>query len=255
MTNSWTQSDVADSAMHLCGKRPEAVLSWAAETFSGAIRLASSMGLEDQVLTHMICTAGLEIPIFTLDTGRLFNETYELIERTEQRYGIRIAVYFPERKDVEEMVAKRGINLFLESVEKRKECCRVRKIVPLRRALDGLGAWVCGLRREQSDAREDVLPLEWDAGNSLAKVNPLVDWTFDEVKDYAREHDVPYSPLQDQGYVSIGCACCTRATDPDECFRAGRWWWEDEEHKECGLHWVDGKLVRPGSAFERRDGI
>lgn len=255
MTDKSHRSQLPRYASVLAGKSAEDILAWAAQAFAGEVAFASSLGLEDQVITDMICRRKLAIPIFTLDTGRLFNETYELIARSEERYGIRIGIYFPEREDVEKLVSERGVNGFYDSVANRRECCRVRKLVPLRRALHGLGGWICGLRREQSDGRGEVGGVEWDAGNGLVKINPLVDWSFARVRAYVAANCVPYSPLQDQGYASVGCACCTRAIGPGEPFRAGRWWWEDEEHKECGLHRVDGRLVRPPANYEKGGGI
>ncbi len=231
----------------LSGQSPQTVLAWAARRFGERLCLASSLGMEDQVLTDMVCRTGLGLSIFTLDTGRLFQETYELLARTEERYGIRLRVMFPDAGEVERMVAERGINLFYHSVENRQLCCRVRKVLPLRRALAGMAAWVCGLRNEQSEKRAATKVVEWDDGNGLWRLNPLVDWTDEQLREYVKQYDVPISPLHARGFVSIGCACCTQAIRPGECFRAGRWWWEEDEHKECGLHWVDGKLVRPGS--------
>lgn len=212
------------------------LLAWAAERHAGRIAFASSLGLEDQVITHLIATNRLPIPVFTLDTGRLFDETYELIARTESRYGIRINVFAPETAAVEHMVSLHGVNLFRDSVAARKRCCEVRKLAPLRRALEGLDAWVCGLRREQSVTREAVSAVEWDEANGLLKFNPLHDWTEDQVRDFVRLHDVPYNLLHDSGMPSIGCAPCTRAIEPGDDVRSGRWWWESAMSRECGLH-------------------
>lgn len=220
-------------------------LAWAATVFHGKLVFASALGAEDQVITDVIARRRLAIPIVTLDTGRLFSETYSLIQETEARYGIRIRVLFPERAAVEAMVEQHGVNLFRDSVEKRKLCCRVRKIEPLRRALAGYEAWVCGLRREQSVTRSDVDPVVWDEANQKAKINPLAEWKETQVWDYLKRHGVPFNRLQEHGFPSIGCACCTRAVAQGEGVRAGRWWWEQPEQKECGLHWVDGKPV-PG---------
>lgn len=220
----------------LAGATPEEVLAWAARTFPGRVALASSLGAEDQVLAHLIGTMRLGIRAFTLDTGRLFPETYDLIAATASRYGVPIRVFSPEAAEVEAMVANHGVNLFRDSVAARKRCCEVRKLRPLRRALDGLDAWVCGLRREQSVTREDVRVVELDAANGLVKINPLHAWTEDDVWRFIRANDVPYNPLHDAGFPSIGCAPCTRAIEPGEDIRAGRWWWESAEHRECGLH-------------------
>ncbi len=228
-------------AIHLRGMIPEQILKYAAGHFAGGIAFASSLGTEDQVITDMIVRNNLDIPIFTLDTGRLFNETYELLEQTEKCYGIKIAVYFPKSPDIEIMANRYGVNLFSDSVANRKYCCLQRKVKPLRRALRGLSAWVCGLRREQSVTRSEVAEAEWDETNGLVKINPLIVWSDEEVKRYLTDHDVPYNRLHDQGFVSIGCACCTRAVKPGEHPRSGRWWWEEPEHKECGLHWKNEK--------------
>jgi phosphoadenosine phosphosulfate reductase len=171
-----------------------------------------------------------------LDTGRLFPETYDLIERTSNKYGINLSVYFPDSEQVEAMVNTKGINLFYHRVENRKECCGVRKIQPLKRAFKELNAWICGLRREQSVTRTDMQIVEWDENNGLIKINPLINWTEEEVWNYARENKVPYNVLHDKGFPSIGCQPCTRAIEPGEDVRAGRWWWENPESKECGLH-------------------
>ena len=204
--------------------------------YKGKIALSSSLGLEDQVLTQMVCSVDRDTMIFTLDTGRLFPETYDLIDRTNKKYGIHLQVYFPEASQVEAMVNSKGINLFYNSIEDRKACCHVRKIVPLRRAFEGLAVWICGLRRDQSVTRTNMQPIEWDKANGLIKLNPLIDWSEDQVKNYIREHKIPYNPLHDKDYPSIGCLPCTRAVMPGEDLRAGRWWWESPDTRECGLH-------------------
>lgn len=220
----------------LAGQSPEAVLSYLSAEFKGCIGLASSLGIEDQVLTAMICGADPAVRIFTLDTGRLFPETYSLIERTNMAYGIRIQLYFPDYREVEKMVSENGVNLFYESVEKRRMCCHVRKMEPLKRAFSGLSMWICGLRHGQSVTRTDARMIEWDEKNGMIKVNPLIDWTEDQVWEYIKAKGVPYNKLHDQGFPSIGCQPCTRAVKPGEDVRAGRWWWESPDHKECGLH-------------------
>jgi len=214
----------------------EEILAWAADAFPGQISLASSLGVEDQVLTQMIAARRLPIGIFTLDTGRLFPEAYDLIAETTRRYSVAIRVYVPAAEDVETMVSAHGVNLFRDGVAERKRCCEVRKLRPLRRALSGSRAWVCGLRREQSVTRAEVEAIEWDEANGLVKINPLHAWTEADVWAYVREHDVVYNPLHDRGFPSVGCAPCTRAIEPGEDVRAGRWWWESAEHRECGLH-------------------
>jgi phosphoadenosine phosphosulfate reductase len=197
---------------------------------------SSSLGAEDQVITHMLMQIDKNASIFTLDTGRMFPETYELIERTEARYDFRIKAFFPDYKAVEHMVQTRGINLFYYSVENRKMCCHIRKIEPLKRALDGNEVWITGLRREQSPTRQDMKYAEWDETNRIIKVNPLLDWTEQQVWSYIHENKIPYNSLHDKGFPSIGCQPCTRAIAPGEDVRAGRWWWESPDTKECGLH-------------------
>ena len=205
-------------------------------SFKGTIALSSSLSIEDQVLTHIICGIDKTTKIFTLDTGRLFPETYDLIHRTNHKFGIKMKVYFPEAAEVEQMVNLKGINLFFESVENRKLCCNLRKIRPLKRAFQGLEVWICGLRREQSVTRQEMQRIEWDEGNGIIKLNPLIDWTEDEVKEFIKINGIPYNPLHDKGFPSIGCQPCTRAIFPGEDIRAGRWWWENPDTKECGLH-------------------
>lgn len=230
------QEQVKNWAQLLENKTPEDVIRFFISHYKEKVAFSSSLGLEDQVITHMIAAIDKNTRIFTLDTGRVFPETYSLISRTNDRYDINIQVYFPDNKEVEEMVNKKGINLFYESIENRKECCRIRKIEPLKRAFKGLDAWICGLRREQSVTRNDMQVVEWDANNNLVKINPLINWTEQQVWDYIRENNIPYNVLHDKGFPSIGCQPCTRAVKPGEDIRAGRWWWENPEQKECGLH-------------------
>jgi phosphoadenosine phosphosulfate reductase len=198
--------------------------------------LASSFGAEDMVLTDLIARHALPIRIFTLDTGRLPEETLALIERTRERYGVPVDVYTPDARLLQQFVRANGVNAFYRGVELRRGCCAVRKTEPLARALVAKGAWITGLRRAQSVTRADIAVEEFDAVHGLPKFNPLVDWSDDDVWTYIRTHGVPYNPLHDRGYPSIGCAPCTRAIAPGEDIRAGRWWWEDPENKECGLH-------------------
>ena len=214
-----------------------------ARRFGDRVALSSSLGAEDQVLTDMVCRLTPRFRIFTLDTGRIPEETYDVIAATNERYGIRITVLFPDREEVESMVNKEGPNLFYRSVEARRLCCRVRKVLPLRRQLKELGCWMTGLRRKQSTTRTALRRVEWDEANGLVKANPLVDWTTKQVWDYIREHKVPYNRLHDLGYPSIGCAPCTRAVSAGEDLRSGRWWWELPDHKECGLHVAYGRAV------------
>lgn len=218
------------------GKTPQRVVQWAVEYFGNDLALSSSMGAEDQVLTDMLVKTDPSIEIFTLDTGRLFPETYEIIDKTNSAYKINIKVYFPDYKRVEEMVNQKGVNLFYHSVENRKLCCHIRKIEPLKRAFKTRKAWISGLRHEQSVTREKVNLIEWDSANELIKINPLVNWSEQDVWDYITMNHVPYHKLHDKGFPSIGCQPCTRAVKPGEDIRAGRWWWEKPEHKECGLH-------------------
>lgn len=204
--------------------------------FAGKIKFATSLGAEDQVITHMLAAGKIPIEIFTLDTGRMFYESYELIDKVQSRYGINIKIVFPDAGEVEKMVNEKGINLFYHSIENRKQCCGIRKIKPLRKALQGMSAWITGLRREQSPTRTDLQRVEWDAGNQLIKANPLLNWTENEVWEYIKKHKIPYNTLHDKGFPSIGCQPCTRAVLPGEDIRSGRWWWENPETKECGLH-------------------
>jgi phosphoadenosine phosphosulfate reductase len=213
------------------------VLRWALDTFGARVALASSFGAEDVVLIDMLVKLQPKARVVTLDTGRLPQETYDLMERIRERYGLDLQVYFPRAEAVEAMVRQHGPNLFYRSADLRKHCCGVRKVEPLERALQGLDAWITGLRRGQAPTRHHVPKVEWDAPHRLVKLNPLADWSWDEVWTYIRANDVPYNALHDRGYPSIGCACCTRAVAPGEDPRAGRWWWErDPAGKECGLH-------------------
>ena len=212
------------------------IIGYFLQHYGHNIVLSTSLGLEDQVLTAMVLRQQPDAEVFTLDTGRLFPETYELIARTNKFFGIRIKTYFPEASKVEEMVARHGINLFYDSVENRKLCCGIRKVAQLPRAFEGKEAWICGLRKDQSVSRFFNKMVEWDGNNGLVKVNPLINWTEKEVRDYLKQHHIPYNPLHDKGFPSIGCEPCTRAIEPGEDIRAGRWWWENDLHKECGLH-------------------
>lgn len=215
---------------------PDAI-AWALDRFHPRIALASSFGAEDVVVIDLLMRRRPDARVFTLDTGRLPEETYALMDRIRSRYGIDIETQFPDREEVETMVVAKGPYSFRESVENRKECCRIRKVEPLRRALRGLDAWITGLRRDQAPTRSAVRKLERDASLSgLWKINPIADWTHAQIWAYVREHDLPYNALHDQGYPSIGCSPCTRAVQPWEDIRAGRWWWENPEQKECGLH-------------------
>lgn len=210
-----------------------------ASLFPNKVFFSSSLGQEDQVITDAICSNNTGIEIFTLDTGRLFYETYDLIEKTNARYKINMKIYFPEAADVETFVTKKGVNSFYESVANRKECCYIRKVKPLNRVLAAAKVWITGLRAGQSDNRKSMPMIEWDEQRELYKFNPIINWSNDEVIDYISKHHVPYNMLHDKGFISIGCAPCTRAIEPGEEARAGRWWWETSQ-KECGLHITGG---------------
>lgn len=217
-------------------KSPVELIRFFSELYGDKIALSTSLGAEDQVLTHMVMEGAPGMDIFTLDTGRLFPETYDLIARTRAKYNKDIDVYFPERADVEAMVKASGINLFYDSIENRKMCCGVRKLDPLKRAFVCLDAWVCGLRASQAVTRSEAKLVEWDVVNEVIKINPLVHWSEDMVWDYIKANKVPYNTLHDKGFPSIGCQPCTRAVLAGEDVRAGRWYWENPETKECGLH-------------------
>jgi len=223
----------------------EPLLAWAAAAFPSRIAVAASFGAEDVVIIDMLSRVAPAVRVFTLDTGRLPAETYAVMEAVRARYGLAVDVLFPRTEAVEAMVRERGMNLFYRSVEDRKRCCQVRKVEPLGRALAGFDAWITGLRRDPAGSRTAVRKVEAESGRpGRVKVNPLADWTWEQVWAYVREHDVPHSALHAQGYPSIGCAPCTRAVAPGEDLRAGRWWWEDAAaHKECGLHVTDADRV------------
>ena len=220
----------------LNGKTETEALRWLAEVFSGKVVFSSSLGYEDQVITDMIFKNQLDISIFSLDTGRLFEETQKVLQQTNQHYETKLQVFYPNTEAVQTLVNTKGPYSFYESVENRKECCFVRKVEPLNRALTGAKVWVTGIRAEQSGNRLQMPQLEWDEAHQVYKFHPLINWTFKAVQEYIKINRVPYNALHDKGFVSIGCAPCTRAVRPGEDFRAGRWWWEDESKKECGLH-------------------
>ncbi len=224
--------------MDLENKSAEDILRWAMEKFSPKIALASSFQCEESVLIDLLYRLrGKDFRVFTLDTGRLNEETYQVMEGVRAKYGIHIEVQFPDREAVEKLEREKGLYSFRDSVDDRKECCNIRKVIPLNRALSGLDAWITGLRAEQSVTRAATPKVENDVPRKgMVKVNPLVDWTTQRVWDYIQQHNLPYNKLHDAGYPSIGCAPCTRAVKPGESLRMGRWWWEDPESKECGLH-------------------
>lgn len=218
------------------GLSAEEIIRLAVKNFGARLTFASSLGEEDQVLTHMLSLEAPQVGIFTLDTGRLFPETYELMAKIQKRYPMSFKIYSPDAQAVEAMVLSKGVNLFYESIENRKLCCSLRKVEPLKRALKDVDAWISGIRKEQSVTRTDIKIFEWDSGNQKIKVNPLADWSLAKVRDYIALHHIDINPLHAKGFVSIGCAPCTRAIKPGEDIRAGRWWWENPEQKECGLH-------------------
>jgi len=214
----------------------EEVLTFFLEEYKNKIALSASLGAEDQVLADMISKIDKGTKIFTLDTGRLFQETYDLLEKSNKQYKINIEIFFPDTSHVEKMVKEKGINLFYESLENRKLCCHIRKQEPLKRAFKGLDVWICGLRREQSITRYSTPLVEWDAENNMIKLNPLFNWTEKQVWDYIKKNNVPYNILHDKNFPSIGCQPCTRAIKQGDDVRSGRWWWEEPENKECGIH-------------------
>ncbi len=204
--------------------------------FPGQLTFSTSFSYEDQLISHIILKNHFPVSIFTLDTGRLFPETYSVWNSTNENYHTKVKAYYPDHSLLENFVAEKGPNSFYESVENRKDCCYIRKVEPLKRALNGNAVWITGLRAEHSENRHDMPQVEWDEGNQIIKYHPILHWSTDEVKRYINENNIPYNILHDRGFVSIGCAPCTRAIRPGESFRAGRWWWEDSTKKECGLH-------------------
>jgi phosphoadenosine phosphosulfate reductase len=230
-----------DAAAHLASRLGdigslEDRIAEIARAVPGTVAFSTSLGLEDQAILHAIAQAEASADIFMLDTGRHFPETHETVERSEQRYGLRIRVLAPAAEDLERLVARDGLLGFRHSVEARKACCDVRKVRPLERALRGASAWITGLRRGQSSARGEIAFASWNGSHELIKINPLADWSLDRLEDYIAANDVPVNPLHARGFPSIGCQPCTRAIRPGEDIRAGRWWWENEDGKECGLH-------------------
>ncbi|MFZ4861315.1 phosphoadenylyl-sulfate reductase [Sphingobacterium sp. Mn56C] len=215
----------------------EEILAFIASNYGDRAVFSTSFGIEDQVITHILAQqVQPEVAIFTLETGRLFPETYAVWNRTLERYQLPIKAYYPNTTAVEAMVTHKGPSSFYESVDNRKECCYIRKIEPLKRAVAGYKIWITGIRAEQSPNREDMESVEWDADNAVIKVHPLFHWSLADVEQFLKLHNIPYNRLHDRGFPSIGCQPCTRAVQPGEDFRAGRWWWEDTSKKECGLH-------------------
>lgn len=211
-------------------------LRYLTEVYKGNVIFTTSFGYEDQVITDFIFKNNFPVEVITLDTGRMFEETYKVYRSTVEKYGKSITAYFPPADKVEKLLKEKGPFSFYESLENRKECCYIRKVIPLKRALKGNEIWITGLRVAQSENRSGLTEFEWDEGNQIVKYNPLLEWSLDEVREYVRENNVPYNVLHDRGFVSIGCEPCTRAIKPGESFRAGRWWWEQNSGKECGLH-------------------
>ena len=237
MDNTLDTHKSTSSLLHLIGGLSIGdALAELAGRFPGQVTFSTSFSIEDQVIAHHILDAGLPVSIFTLDTGRLFAETYSVWSATNEKYGARVQAYYPDRDLLEAFLNEKGPNAFYASVANRKECCAIRKVEPLKRALQGHAVWVTGLRAEHSPERKDHQLVEWDEGNRIIKYNPLLHWDTAAVKEYIDQYNIPYNPLHDKGFVSIGCAPCTRAIRPGEDFRAGRWWWEDSSKKECGLH-------------------
>lgn len=227
----------------------EQIIRLSYKEFGGKLIFASSLGEEDQVITDLISKVSSSIEIFTLDTGRLFQETYELLSITQKRYSMPFKVYYPDNEAVEDMVQNYGINLFYESIANRKLCCGVRKVEPLKRALKNSDAWICGLRSSQSKTRSDLEIFQLDEANQNIKISPIVDWSLDQVHDYIEKNNIDVNPLHAKGFISIGCASCTRAVSKGEDIRAGRWWWEAPDQKECGLH---GNPNRPNIESKER---
>jgi phosphoadenosine phosphosulfate reductase len=235
--------EINNIAEEMESKSATDILNWAFKKYGDRMVLASSFGAEDVVLIDMMCKINRNLTrVFTLDTGRLNQETYDLIDKIRKKYNIKVDVYFPNSREVEEMVANKGMNLMYESVENRKLCCNIRKIEPLKRALKQFDCWITGLRREQTVTRNKIMKIEVDKlNNNIIKLNPLADWTNDKIWEYIHENKIPYNELHDRGYPSIGCEPCTRAVKQGEDPRAGRWWWEIDSQKECGLHWKEGQ--------------
>jgi phosphoadenosine phosphosulfate reductase len=228
--------NITDINNQIKNKAIEARIEDMCNMFPGKVVFTTSFGMEDQVITDIIYSNNLPVKVATLDTGRMFEETYKVFSRTRERYGKKIEVYYPDTKAVEKLMTTKGPFSFYESAENRIECCSIRKVEPLRRALKGYKCWITGIRQEQSAERRHMQEIEWDPTHNLYKMSPLYEWTLDEVEKYIKTNNVPYNLLYDKGFASIGCAPCTRAIRPGDDFRSGRWWWEHNSAKECGLH-------------------
>lgn len=220
----------------LAGLDAREILTYVNARFGEEAIFSTSFGIEDQVITHLLSEINATTRVFTLDTGRLFPETYYVWNRTLDIYKLPIQAYYPKTEAVEELISTKGPSSFYESTENRKECCFIRKIEPLKRAIKGYKVWITGIRAEQSENRDHMEFIEWDEGNQIIKIHPLFSWTLEMVETFLKINFVPYNPLHDKGFPSIGCQPCTRAIVAGEDFRAGRWWWEDKSKKECGLH-------------------
>ncbi|MHB1458783.1 MAG: phosphoadenylyl-sulfate reductase [Armatimonadota bacterium] len=241
----FTSTKVAGLNQTFIDASPQEILRWANDYFGTRLVLSSAFGAEDIVLIDMMSKIVDRPRIFILDTGRMHQETYDVIECIRAKYEIDFDFYFPQADAVERLQREKGPNSFYESIDNRRECCLIRKVEPLGRALRSVDAWITGLRRSQSVTRTGLQPVEIDeAHGGILKINPLINWSEEQVWDYIRSNGVPYNALHDKGFPSIGCASCTRAIQPGEDLRAGRWWWESPEHKECGLHIKDGKAVK-----------
>lgn len=237
MATSTTRDTIHAYQAQLATATAAEIIAWAVQTFGNSLTFASSFGAEDMVVLDVLLQVNPSASVFLLDTGRLHQETYDLLARTRERYGRPVTVYVPRTEALQQLLDTAGPNGFYDSREARKACCQVRKVEPLGRALNGYDAWLTGLRREQSVTRGSLPIVELDeAHGGIVKISPLADWSEAQVWTYIREHDLPYNALHDRGFSSIGCAPCTRAIAPGEEVRAGRWWWEAPEHKECGLH-------------------
>ncbi len=244
--------DIKERNVELNDQSATGIIAWIYETFSvGEVKLSTSFGAEGVVLIDLLTQAVKEPRVFTIDTGRNFQETYDLWQEVIARYKIAIEAYYPDPADIATLVNRAGPNLFYESVENRKQCCHVRKVKPLQAALADAKVWISGLRRQQGDTRNDLDIISWVEAHQVYKICPLANWFESNVWDYVRNNNVPYNKLHDQGFPTIGCAPCTRPVRPAEDMRAGRWWWETSEKKECGIHVVDGKIQRkePGINF------
>jgi phosphoadenosine phosphosulfate reductase len=227
----------------LKGKEITEQLGILVSRFPGQVVFSTSFGLEDQTITFFIANGNIPVKVFTLDTGRIFPETYSTWSRTIEKYNLVISAFYSDAVALQQFVSVKGPNSFYESVDNRRQCCNLRKVEPLQRALKGNKIWITGIRAEQSSNRQDMPAVEWDEANQVIKFHPLLNWTWGQLKQFVSKNDIPYNPLHDKGFVSIGCAPCTRAIKPGEDFRAGRWWWEDNNKKECGLHSTQEKEV------------